>query len=345
MNNTSTAAYRQDILGPILQEGFPEDVYVSTRVLPTVVVDKRNGVIPEFLYSNDQTFSLQRAPKTAYPRIQSSLGSQSYFCNEAGVEQFLSAEDYEILGKDRAEMLVGRVLVHTILRYRDLALSAAIFSGTGETTFATNLVTAANVWSGGSASTGTPLADILQAKRNIALQTGVEGNCLLIGYDAYVNLCTNNQIQTLVRNVMGYSGAYVPEAIAVEIPTKVLAMTFGLEEIIVARGVVNSATEAATIAGTPSRAFIWPSDYAFVFRKSQGAQDLREVAVGRTFIYDVATSLQVGALATGYLDMARAFTLEMYRREDINCDAFRCREYIDMEILVPTAGALIKSIA
>ena len=342
MINTSTAAYRYDILGPILQEDFNEDAYVAHRVLPTILVQKRNGAIPSFLYSNDQALSLQRAPKTAYPRIISQLGSASFNCLEAGLEEFLSAEDYEILGESRAEMVVGRRLVHNVLRFRDIALSDAFFSAAGETLFATNLVTitGSKTWVG---ATGLPLNDILQAKRNIALQTGIEGNCLLIGYDLYIGLCTNPQIQTLVRNVMGYSGAYVPDAIAVEIPLKVLSMTFGLEEIIVARGTVNAAGEAATIAGNASRSFIWPDTYALVFRKSKGAADFVVVAMGRLFIYELAS--RIGTLATGSIDTVRGFELEWYRREDINADAFRCREYIDMEVLLASAGALIKGTA
>jgi hypothetical protein len=337
MINTSTASFRQDLLGPILQEGFPEEVYVAHRVLPTINVTKRNGVIPSFLYSNDQYLQLARAPKTTYPRIVSELGQQTYQCIESGVEEFLSPEDYEILGKDYAEMIIARRLMHTVLRYRDAVLSAALFSTAGNAIFANTIVNAAVTWDNAG---GLPLNDILQAKRNIALQTGVPGNCLLIGYDLYVSLCKNPQIQTLVRNVMGYGGAaYTDSAVMNEIPTKVLASTFGLDEVIVARGTVNIANEATTIAGTPNRSFLWPAQWALVFRKSMGQQDMREVAMGRLFIYDLASSL--GALAVGTMDTLRGIMMEWYRKEDINADAFRCREYIDMEILVPNAGALI----
>lgn len=337
MINTSSASFRQDILGPILQEGFPEDVYIAHQVLPPIPVQKRFGIIPTFMYSNDQAMSLKRAPKSSYARIQSELGQATYACAESGLEEFLSPEDYEILGKDFAEMLIGRRLVHNVLRARDIALAAALFSGAGATLFANTVVNAAITW---DAAGGLPLNDILQAKRNIALQTGVPGNCLLIGYDLYIALCKNPQIQTLVRNVMGYGGPeFTVSAVMNEIPTKVLAMTFGLDEVIVARDTVNAAGEAATIGGTPNRSFVWPSQYALVFRKSRGGQDLREVSMGRLFIYDLAMTM--GALAVGTMDTARGLVMEWYRKEDINADAFRVREYSDMEILVPNAGSLI----
>jgi len=339
MQNTSTASFRYDLLGPILQEGFPEEAYVAHKVLPTLLVQKRNGTIPSFLFSNDQALSIKHAPKTAYAKIQSKLGSKTFSCEEAGVEEPLSAEDYEIMGKDYAETLISRRLVHTVLRARDVALASTLFSAGGEAIFAKTLVTASFAWTHAS---GVPLDNILEAKRNIAVQTGLPGNCMLLGYDAYINLCKNVQVQTLVRNVMGYGGAaFTKAAVTKEIPTEVLAMTFGLEEIIIATGIKNTANEAIT-PDSAVRGFIWPSTYALVFRKASSAQDVRETTLGRMFVYDLAQT--IGSLAVGSLDTMRALTLEWYRNESITSDVFRAREYVDMTILVPESGALIKSI-
>jgi hypothetical protein len=336
MLNTGTATPRLDLLGPILQEGIPQDVYVSHRVLPTLLVQKKNGAIPSFLLTNDQALNIKHAPKTAFAQVTSSLGQGTYSCEEAGVEETLSYEDYEILGKDFAQEAIARRLMHVVLRARDYALSQAIFSATGETTFADNLVTASNTWSHAS---GVPLDNVLDAKRNIALQTGAPGNAMLIGYDAYVNLCKNAQIRTAVRNILGYSGDYTWDAATMEIPANVLAKTFGLDEIIVANGMRNTAAEGQTA----SRSFLFPSTYALVFRKAGTQGDVREVALGRTFVYDLASTFN--DLATmGVADSERAMFLEQYPRPDINADVFRAREYVAMSVLLPTAGALIKSI-
>lgn len=339
MQNTSTAAFRQDLLGPILQEGFPEDAYVAHQVLPTLLVQKRNGVIPSFLFTNDQALSIKRAPKTSYARIVSMLGSNSYNCTESGIEEYLSPEDYEILGKDYAETLISRRLVHIVLRARDVSLSSALFSSTGETTFATNLVTASATWDNAS---GTPLNDILTAKRNVALQTGVAADTGLLSYDLYVTLCRNAQIQSSVRNVLGYSGEFSKVAAQNEIPAEVLAQTFGLKKLIIADGVVDTANEGQLAAGgAASRSFIWSNKYMLVFKSAGPQQDVREVGLGRTFVYDLAQ--EIGQLATGALDTMRALTLEWYRNEQVSSDVFRAREYIDMEILLANAGGLIKN--
>ncbi len=333
------AGFRQDLLGPILQEGFSEDAYVAHRVLPTLLVQKRLGIIPSFLYSNDQALSLRRAPKEAYARIVSKLGSNTYTCHESGLEEALSAEDYEVMGKDYAETLVSRRLIQNVLRGRDQTLATALFSAGGETIFADNLVTAANPW---SASDGTPLNDILEAKRKIVLQTGsADGLWGLCSYDTYITLCRAPQIQTLVRNVLGYSGEYAKIAANNDIPVEVLAQTFGLAGIIVASGTVNATNEALTPA-VADRSFIWSNDYFLVFKKSGSQQDVREVGLGRMFVYDLAQT--IGSLATGSLDTMRAMTLEWYRDEAVTSDIFRAREYTDMQILLARAGSLIRKI-
>jgi hypothetical protein len=334
------AGFRQDLLGPILQEGFKEDAYIAHRILPTLLVQKRNGVIPSFLYSNDQALQIKRAPKTSYARIVSKLGSVDYSCTESGLEEALSAEDYEVMGKDYAETLISRRLVQNVLRSRDIALAQAFFSVGGEAIFAQNLVTATAGW---SAAGGTPLNDILEAKRNIVLQTGdSDGLCGLCSYQTYVNLCRNTQIQTLVRNVLGYSGEYAKIAANNEIPLGVLAQTFGLSEIIVGSATVNATNEAFTPA-VAARSFVWSDNYFLVFKKAGSQQDVREVSLGRMFVYDLAQT--IGSLATGSMDTMRALTLEWYRDEAVTSDIFRCREYTDMQVLLPAAGALIKGIA
>lgn len=335
MINTGSATPRLDLLGPILQEGMPEEAYVAHKVLPTLIVQKRNGAIPSFLFSDAQALSIKHSPKTGFAQIQSKLGQATFSCSEAGIEEPLSFEDYEILGRDYAQEVITRKLVHIVLRARDYALSQALFSAAGESTFATNLVSPTLGWSNAG---GLPLDDILTAKRNIALQTGTPGNAMIIGYDCYIDLCKNAQIRTAVRNNFGFGGAMGASAVQLELPLSSLAGLFGLEEIIVAPGVIDANGEGAT---AKSLGFLWPKTYALVFRKAKNSTDVREVALGRTFVYDLASTFN--ELTTmNVLDALRALMLEQYPRPDINADVLRAREYIDMQVLVPQAGALIK---
>jgi len=339
MINTGTATPRLDLLGPILQEGMPEEAYVANRILPTLVVQKRKGAIPSFLFNDAQALTIKHAPKTGFAQIQSKLGQEDYSCEEAGIEEMLSKEDYEILGRDYAQETIVRKLVHVVLRARDYALSQAMFSAAGETTFAANLVTASAVWSGGDASTGKPLDNVMEAKMKIAKSTGTIANAMVIGYEGYLNLCKNAQIRTAVRANFGFGSDKGADAVALELKTKDLAALFGLEEIIVAPGVYDTAQEGAT----QSLSFLWPATYAMVFRKSKSGTDVREVGLGRTFVYDLASTFN--ELTTmNALDTLRGLMIEQYPRVDVDADVLRVREYIDMQVLLPKAASLLKSL-
>ncbi len=340
MINTGTATPRLDLLGPILQEGMPEEAYVTHKVLPTLVVQKRYGAIPSFLFSDAQALSIKHAPKTGFAQIQSKLGQNNYSCSEAGVEEPLSFEDYEIMGRDYTQEVITRKLVHIVLRARDYALAQTLFSAGGESIFASTLVTASAAWSGGSTSTGDPLKDVMQAKLNVALQTGQPANAMLISYQLYVNICTNQQIRTAVRNNFGYGSANGAAAVQLEIPISSLCMLFGLDEIIVAPGVYDQNQEGSA---NKNLTFIWPATYALVFRKAKNANDVREVALGRTFVYDLASTFN-DLTTMNVLDALRALMIEQYPLPQNNTDVLRAREYIDMQILLPNAGALIKSL-
>jgi len=337
MINTGNATPRLDLLGPILQEGMPEEAYVAHRVLPPMLVQKRKGAIPSFLFTDAQALSIKHAPKTGFARIQSKLGQEDYSCDEAGVEEALSFEDYEILGRDYAQEVITRKLVHIVLRARDYALAQALFSAAGETTFATNLVTALNTW---ASANGTPQDDILQAITNILTQTGSVADTMLIGWGLYVDLCKSPQIRSLVKANFGFGMEKGGAAANSLIRPDWLATIFGLKEIIVAPGVVDANKEGAA---NKNLGFIWPKSYAFVFKKAGSQDNVREVSLGRTFVYDLASTFN-DLTTMGAIDALRALYIEQYPDPNINADVLRAREYIDMQILLSNAGALIKSV-
>ncbi len=332
MINTGTATPRLDLLGPILLEGFKADAYVAHRVLPPLVVAKKTGAIPSFLFTNDQVLSIKRAPKTGFPRVISQLGEKTFSCQEDGVEEPLSIEDYEIMGRDGAEKAVANRLMHIVLRARDNALSAAWFSAAGETLFSGQVTTAAATWTNAS---GDPFSNIADAKEGVLKRTGLPANKLLIGYGAYTSLVKNAKVQTQLRQILGYTDK---TGIKLELDPNLLANVFGVDEVIIGGGVANTAAEGQTA----SRSFIWPSTYAMVFRGSAGADTAQETSLGRTFTYDAATTL--GSLAAGAPDALRSLMLEQYRDEAVTADIFRCRDYVDTKVLVTEAAQLIKSI-
>jgi hypothetical protein len=335
MINSGTATPRLDLLGPILQSEHMLDDYVAHRVLTPIPVTKRIGAIPSFLLTNDQVLNIKHSPKTGFVRTQSEMGQATYRCEESGVEEPLSYEDYEILGKDMAQFVVGQRLAHIVLRARESALAGAIASAAGETTFAGNLVTAGATWDNAS---GKPIDNVLDAKRNITLQTGGGKYAMVLGYDAYLKACKNAQILSAVRTIYGYAGD-TKMGVPGEIPEEALKLAFGVDELIIAKAVVNANQEGRAA----SRSFIWPSTYAFVFKKGMNATNLAEVSVGRMFTYDLAG--EFNALSTfGAVDAMRSLYMESYAEVQTNSEVLRARDYINMVITTPQAGSLIRSI-
>ena len=333
--NTGTATPRLDLLGPILQEGFAEETYVAQKVLPPLLVQKVSGAIPSFLFTNNQILNIKHADKASFTRQISQLGQATYNCQEAGLEEPISFRDLEIMG-DRVWPIITRKLVHNVLRARDSALATALFSATGETTFAANLVTAALPWTNAG---GTPLDDIFDAKAKVQLACGVPANRMLISYQCYVNICKNAQVRTAYRANFGVGFDQGMDAAILEIPVKSLAALFGVQEIIIGGGVYNTKPEGQTAVN----AYVWPATYCLLYVGSAGQQDAVEVALGRMFVYELAT--EVPDLVTiEAADMLKSMFVEQYPEAQTNSTVLRAREHIDMQVYYASAGSLIKSV-
>ena len=334
MINTGTASPRLDLLGPILNEGFTHEAYIAHKILAPLPVQKRRGAVPSFLLTNDQTLTLKRGPRGTFKRITSQLGEKYFNCTDSGIEEALDHNDYETLGEDAAQMAVGSRLVHNVLRARDAALAAATLSAAGETTFAGQITTAGATWD----TTGDPYANVADAQEQLVRRIGMPANALFMGYGVLTKLKKNAKIQSNYRALVGLGGGRVEEAINLELDPKILASIFGVEQVIIGGGIVNTANQGQAA----SRNFIWPSNYAGLARISKGGESANETAFGRMFSFDLAYDL--GELATGTRDDLRALMLEEYREEQSASDILRCRDHVDLTFLVPEAFQIIKSI-
>ncbi len=333
--NTGTATARLDLLGPILEEGFQTNQYVAHKVLPPLPVEKQAGAIPSFLFTDAQLLNILHAPKTGYARIQSQLGQKTFNCAESGVEEPLSVEDYNIMGRDMAERQVSRKLVDIVLRARDAALAATLLSVAAETTFSGQVTTATGSAAWDNAS-GVPLTDIEAARESLESRVGQGTTALLIGRGALTKLRTNAQLRSAYRNIAGINDK---KAVMSNLSEEQVCTALGIDELIVGSGVKNTIEEGLT----PSLSFIFPSTYALLFQKSPpGQMNAVDAGLGRTFVWDQAQI--VGDWATGSVDALLSLIIEQYREEGLNSDVLRAREYINMVLLNPKAAQLIKSI-
>lgn len=333
MINTGTATPRLDLLGPILNEAFDIDGYLAHRMFKPLTVQKRVGAIPSLLVTNDQVLNVLHSPKMPFARIVSSLGEKTYACQEDGLEEQISKEDYDILGEDGAEAAVTRNLIHAILRARDNTIASSIFSATGESTFAGQVTTASATWDNAS---GDPYKDIADATEKIVRRVGSDRLTLAIGYGAYIKLCKNAKVQSAFRAIAGYTDKKAGTSFF--IPPEQLAAIFNLQEVIVGKGVANTAIEGQAA----SRSFIIPSTYAALYVGSSGQQDANELCAGRMFVWEKA-AIQ-NDLCTGTADAVRSLFMEMYAEPQTDSWVYRVRDYVDMKFTQPEGLELIKSI-
>jgi hypothetical protein len=295
------------------------------------------------MLTDAQILNIKHARGASYARVQSTINTQGYTCSENGIEEVLTPDDYDIISRDNAEIQLSRRLLNIVLRQREMSLAQVLVGSTngysGETTFAGQITNATLTWGAGQTN-ANPYGDVAQAKLAVWQRIGKPATHMVISSGAYTKLIQTPQIQANVRNILGYSGARVDEAIALEISTNMLAQVFGLKKVIVGGGTYNSANEGQTA----SFANVWLDTYAVVYRGAPDNDALvnQDVCLGRMFVYDQANQLNL--LATGQIDTLKGLIYEMYNEPKVNGDTFRAREYISQTILSLGAGQLLKGI-
>lgn len=334
----SSATILDLAMGAILTDGTTAADFIADQILPPLPVTIPQATVPKILRTNRQIMDIRHAPGTAYAKVRTQIGTATYNCVEAGVEESVSPQDRVVVPD--FDVIAGQSLVRTVLRAREAAVAGAIFSSTGETTFAANLVTASTgtAWAANKTS-ATPLDNVQAAIGKVLKATGVRPDTMLLNWNQYSALCLTTQLLNAYKAVTAYGGG--PQAVAaaqVWQNPQAVAQALGLKEIIIAQATYNSANEAAT----ESNGFVWADNYALVFKKAENAAMLNEVAIGRMFIWDQGQ--QIGSLASGVADTLKGFILETYRNEAIGADVLRAREFLDPKILNASAASLIKGI-
>jgi hypothetical protein len=332
MYSNATARPRLDLAGPLMVEATKNlDIYVAHRLFAAMRVNKAKGDIPKLLATDNQVLAIKHAPKTPFARIQGQVTTASFDCQEAGVEEQLSAEDWELLG-DRAEEIAALRGLGVVLRARDNALATALAD---ETYFAGQITTGAAAWDNAS---GKPLDDLASAKDAVALRTGVVDPSLLtltFSYGAYTKLKKNAQIQSSIRSILGINDR---SAVFLDITPERLAEIFSVGRVLIAGGRKNTATEGQTA----SFSWLWDSTKAFLSVTARSDMDFETPAAGRMFVYD---RQDVGSdAADGVADTLRSTVVETYREEQTSSDVVRAKEYVGMAIVNKEGHQIIKSI-
>jgi hypothetical protein len=201
-----------------------DDRFVATRAVPAVPVMEESGtymVVNQQAWQTDQ--SERRAYGDTYAQSGWSMGTGAYATLQYG-EEFPIPD--EIAASNQAPMGLEQLAASwhaeqmAIRKERQFAAAYMVGSIWGTTN------TTANDW---DTSTGTPVTDVLTAKRTISQATGQGGdinavmgeivwdallvNAQIVARVQYVNSLTIPNMEALIASSLGISNLYVSKAI------------------------------------------------------------------------------------------------------------------------------------
>jgi len=301
-------------LGEALQEYIDSDMnYIGTQVYPVTPVDVEGGtyscIVRETMTARADT---KRGDNAEYKRVIIKAEDKTFACIEHGLEGQVSQKVRRRYMNDfDAEMATAKKILGTLMREQEIRIASSVFN-TGTWTGSDLYLDVTTVWSDAAA---TAIADVQFAKAKIFANTGMEANSLILNRNNLQYLLTN----TLILDKIKYTQLAGQNNV-----NAALANVFGLDQILVGKGVYNTKPEGGTaFSGSP----IWSDSYAMVAYVPPNA-DPSEPAVGRTFLWREDSPTNVVA--------------ESYEENQTRSTVLRVRQNTDENRIDPYFGFLLK---
>jgi hypothetical protein len=209
--------------------------FIADKVFPMVPVTKQSDRY--FVYTQDYWFrtgAQKRAPASESAGGGFAISNTpSYYCDvwafHHDVDDQIRANADEPLDVDRdaTKFVTQNLLIRREISWINTYMQPSIWTGnpSGD-------VTPTNLWDSAS---GNPMQDIDTQKQTIKSQTGFLPNVLVLTADVYYAIRNNAAVLDRIK--------YTQTGI---VDTALLAMLFGVEKVLVASAVLNSAAEGAT---------------------------------------------------------------------------------------------------
>lgn len=276
---------------------------IGLQALPVFPTPKREGqyntVTRESIL---RTRNVKRGAGGAYSRDSFDTDLLSYACQEYGHEQPMGddmAEYYASMFD--CEMTAAAMAQNVLLREQEKRI-AAVFqdvSATGWYSSTAALYTDCSTdWDSASA---TIVADVDGAKEKVRQNCGLAANTMIIS--AAVLPWFKKNTDMLAR--LQYTTQMTDNVIIGMLPS-----IFGLQKVLVAGGVYDTAGEGVTM----SLSDIWSDNYAWI-GVTATTNNLAEPCVGRTFLWSS--------------DSPDNVTVESYREEQTRSTIYRVRQHLD----------------
>lgn len=318
---TALTTTRADLLEALQEFSLEADEagYIFHRVAPVLEVNFQAGVfgkikIEEFLKNPEA----RRAPRANYARVDFDFTTDSWVCQEYGIE--VPVDDREAaMYRDfvDSELVSYEIARGQVMLAAEIRAAAMLFNAT---TFSSQKTNVTNEWD--DAVNATPIDDVETAVQAVYGRTGLWPNSLIINRKVFRNLRNCDQVIERI-NSQGAGQASKPSDITVEM----LARVFDLEQVLVGGGSKNTANEGQTAA--PGQ--IWSDEYAMVCRVSD-APTVKDPSLARTFHW--------GEDGSAFMGLVEEYEEPQTRSSKV----IRARHDVDEKILYTELGQLLDNI-
>lgn len=320
--------------------------YIAHQIFPALSVVQKQGPIAKDI-ANHLVYSVKRTEGGVFNRITQKIGSDSYLCEEAGLE--LPMDDTQVndliarLGP-QADLfmpvtLYAKKAVDSLLRAREVAVATTMQqNASASDPFYNRRTDATNAWGGASS---TPQANVETAREAIRARIGVYPNTMVMSAAVLAKLRKDPDIRSSLRVPAAQGGVtemlYLDDAVF----TQALAPYFGVQRILIGGQVKNTANQQAT----GNRIDIWPSTSCWLLYVDE--DPLFSAGWGRMFNWEAGLSqLAQGITVEQALESnpLMGFIVEAYREPRTAGSVVRVREHLDFKILNADAGQEIYNI-
>lgn len=308
---------RTDLRATLRERTTSRNLWVAMRVLPALMVAEKAGSLVSLPgWNNGQIPDMARAPGGGYPRLVWAIEEQTYSCKEFGAEAAVDDAHRARYGNFlEMDAEVAQILQDTIDIRLERAAAAALFN---TTTFTGAGYTSGVGTEWNTYATATPATDIIAPCDTLRQRTGcpqiMQG--LLMSEKVARNVCRTADFRTAMKIDSQPLGAMWDE--------KLLALYFGVKEVVVGRSSYNS----ANINQAEAFVDIWDDEYVLIYVPSEGRM-VGGAEIGRCIAWE-----QNGGI----------LTVENYRENAVRGDVLRVRQDVDVKVWGATWGYLLSNI-
>lgn len=316
---TSSTTVQRPELGTIAYEYMLEASqrgFIGAEVMPFFPVAEQSGDYPripmEALLTEPNT---DRRARSGYARSDWEFETGNYATKERGFEEPIDDSEASLYARyfDAEEVATMRCM-DVVLRGHERRVAADLFN----TSNAVGNSAVSVEWS--TAATCTPRADVMAGKQAMRAASGLEPNAMVISKKVFENLLVCAEI----GNRFQYTAPLETRPMSAQLDA--LAQYFDVGRLLVGGALRNSAKKGQAF----SLSDIWDDEYCSLCVLSDGGNDLRMPAFGRTFLWTA--------------DSPDPVVVETYREEQTRSDVVRARHHVDEATVFTGANYLLTNI-